>query len=659
MQQKRSRLISLDGIRGLAMILVFLNHIDPTFVSNLLPPSLGIISSTIFSSGVLGVSFLFILTGFLMAYIYNQPSEKLLFLQKRYTRILPLFLTLSVAMLILRNTPKISYLITVPLIIGLSFLANFLWVNVVKKINRQNFSKVIFISFLILQVVIGFIYLFVIMKFPPVVFNHQIPSLVREGMIGLINSTLTLPLGNYVPMLDGVYWSLTSEILFYVLYPTICVPFILYLASKKRITKIVFLITLIPLFAGAEILSRKILVISMLQISLFSYFVVGMALGYLYRKKEGLFEKLNFSSQKLLNYWSVVLFVIILILPHILQKIIPANFHPLINLLWALPFGTVIMLALNSKTALSKMLSSKFLIFIGMISYSIYLTHTPILHMVQDVFHASNFLTNTISILLSFGITVAISMLTFRLLEKPYFIKPKFNQKPINAPMNISKGRISAIISIMLGVYLLAVFSAFQSDFNFFSMQVPYSSNVLISPKVNANTSTVPINGNSKIIMQFKAKENNLGVITMSIDHKTARNKLVDLDSQLFFRIKEKGSSSWYSQSGYDLYKINGASVHHPFGFPLIVNSKDRTYVVELYLSNPSSGEYVVLDIVKNSMKTVYPINKMQLIRDPVKLMSFVENRITTVVGDRDARYVFFLFLPFLSISLYLIFSKR
>ena len=152
MQQNKSRLVSLDGIRGLAMILVFLNHIVPAFASSLLPSSLGIISATLFSSGVLGVSFLFILTGFLMAYIYPNPSQKLMFLQKRYTRIFPLFLTLCAVMLILKNTPKISYLITLPLIIVLGLFTHLIWVRVIKKLNKRNLAKTIFISFLFYKI---------------------------------------------------------------------------------------------------------------------------------------------------------------------------------------------------------------------------------------------------------------------------------------------------------------------------------------------------------------------------------------------------------------------------------------------------------------------------------------------------------------------------
>src|SRR4051794_33260812 len=107
MQPESDRLTSLDGIRGLAILSVFLNHINASSIS--LPAKLGIVSEVLFTSGVIGVSFLFILSGFLMAYIYPTASNKVAFLQKRYTRIFPLFLTMSVVSLVIFLFPHLAW----------------------------------------------------------------------------------------------------------------------------------------------------------------------------------------------------------------------------------------------------------------------------------------------------------------------------------------------------------------------------------------------------------------------------------------------------------------------------------------------------------------------------------------------------------------------
>lgn len=56
-----TRLSSLDGLRGFAIILVFLNHITTTFLNKYVPFDL---LGWFFGDGVTGVSFLFILSGF-------------------------------------------------------------------------------------------------------------------------------------------------------------------------------------------------------------------------------------------------------------------------------------------------------------------------------------------------------------------------------------------------------------------------------------------------------------------------------------------------------------------------------------------------------------------------------------------------------------------
>ena len=94
---KSNRLHTLDGLRGIAIIMVFLSHSNATFINRS-----SLLGGYIFNSGVIGVTFLFILSGFLMAYLYPQPKNKLSFLQKRYTRIFPLFLTMCTVLFILR-----------------------------------------------------------------------------------------------------------------------------------------------------------------------------------------------------------------------------------------------------------------------------------------------------------------------------------------------------------------------------------------------------------------------------------------------------------------------------------------------------------------------------------------------------------------------------
>src|SRR5581483_7990763 len=240
MEKNTNRLHALDGLRGFAMMLVFLTHVNPQFIIQTFPfvDWIGI-----FSSGVLGVSFFFILSGFLMAYLYPSPPSNVLFIQKRYTRIFPLFLTMTAFMLFLRNVPNIPWFYAIALLLICMLTSHVVWVYGVKKIDKPIVSRTLLFAFIFLQVIVGGVYLFFVMPKSPIVFNQEWSVVAREGLIGLVNATLTFPLGNYVPMLDGVYWSLAEEILFYVLYPWLIAPIVFLLQKKNKIIISLFVVS--------------------------------------------------------------------------------------------------------------------------------------------------------------------------------------------------------------------------------------------------------------------------------------------------------------------------------------------------------------------------------------------------------------------------------
>ena len=75
------------------------------------------------------------------------------------------------------------------------------------------------------------------------------------------------------------------------------------------------------------------------------------------------------------------------------------------------------------KGVLPKILSSKFLVFIGIISYSIYLSHTPVIHIMRPLFNLRHLPGDFFYAFATFLVTACISFTLYHLLEKPYFIK--------------------------------------------------------------------------------------------------------------------------------------------------------------------------------------------------------------------------------------------
>ncbi|MDE2590769.1 MAG: acyltransferase [Patescibacteria group bacterium] len=650
------RVNSLDGIRGLAILAVFLNHIEPAYVFKILPSFMLSITSMAFNSGVLGVSFLFVLSGFLMAYIYPNPKE-LEFLQKRYTRIFPLFLTMSFVALLFSIFPILLKGEGILLIILLAFIVHIIWLHILKK-QSNSIKRMVFISFLSLQLLMALFYAFWIMRHPPIVFNQQFPYWIKQGIIGLVNSTLTLPMGNYIPMLDGVYWSLASEILFYILYPVTCVPIIHYLSLQTKIVKYAFLFSLIPLFVGIDFMSQRLWGLHMLQFPLFYCFVTGMIVGHVFRTNpNAIYRITNFFKGKL--YFSpIILFLSVFFLYHVtLDR--STLFASWIHILWAIPFAFIIVLCLDQQTLLSKFLSSKLLIFFGMISYSIYLSHSFIIHMASSIFHPTTFFSTVVWLTCIFLSVIVLSSALYYLLERPYFIKTSTEKKKTNPTFSPSiKSSILAIGGISL--FYLILLSTYQSNFNFFSVEYPAGKSAIIYPLIK-NNNLISMQQYPLIKMHLYSMENNLGIITLHIKRDSISN---NINNVLTFFIKENGAQNWYSISTYKLNQfgevINNPfeNQYFPFGFPAIVNSKGKIYDIQLQLSTSGNG-YLLIDPSPFYIRTVYSINKSQFIKNPIKLLTFAIQRLTRIFENHEAKQAGLLFVPFLlfiflSVSFYI-----
>lgn len=116
----KRRLDVLDGLRGVAMLMVFFNHVDSTYIVQAFPPSLQQIVSFFFLSGKLGISFFFILSGFLMAYLYANPVP-IEFIERRYARIFPPFITMVLCMSVFRLFPSLSILLRIGLMLTVAY----------------------------------------------------------------------------------------------------------------------------------------------------------------------------------------------------------------------------------------------------------------------------------------------------------------------------------------------------------------------------------------------------------------------------------------------------------------------------------------------------------------------------------------------------------
>ncbi len=644
---ERKRLDSLDGLRGIAIILVLLNHIDSTFITNSFPHFLKPVVASFFSSGLnVGVAFLFILSGYLMAFIYPQPKNNLAFLQKRYTRIFPLFLTMTFVMSMYRVFPGLAPIVRIGIVLLAAVSTHIIWVYGIKKINKPILSRSLFIGFLGLQVIAAGIYALIIMRQPAIVFNQLIPSYLREGAIWLVNATLTLPFGDYVPMLDGVYWTLVCEVLFYCLYPIIYVPFVNVVSKQKRPLQILFLLSLLPLFAGLTLISENIMRFHMLKFPFFIYFATGVALGHLSHRNSPTLK--NFIDSVGFIAHPITLFAIIVLMRLSLVSA-SGQLYNWIVMLWAFPLTFVVASILHEKNTLGRFLSSKYLIFLGTISYSIYLSHTGIVDTLHILFRPDSLVSNLIFLTLAVGLSILMATILYRLLEKPYFIKTKNADAEIAPSHNLTFNRLSLLLIIFM---MAGIFFAYQSSFNVLSFDKTHNKDVITSPIFDAQTQKISLDQQPEILMKIKSPEDKLGIVTAHLTYEFMSEKKNTSDEppqELIFQIKESGAKEWYATSTYKPNEI-GDSKTHPFGFPLIEQAKDKEFDVRLALANTQSKENVYLNIDNGVvLHSVNQTNKKELLTHPAKLLNLLLQRFSNVATNSEAQMVVLQMVPFIA----------
>ncbi len=199
-------------------------------------------------------------------------------------------------------------------------------------------------------------------------------------------------------------------------------------------------------------------------------------------------------------------------------------------------------------------------------------------------------------------------------------------------------------ISLFIAAFLLATFvlilHALYLEKSLSSLRQSYPSSIFTGFKTGELLSGDLIRG------EFKAKENNLGIISIRF---LTFNRI---NSDIFtFRIKEKGKKEWYYVNIYNSREFGGYNLF-PFGFPIISNSKDRPYIFELESLRGKPKNAVAIDTAVPSVITTYKFSSDELLSDKKIFLQFILKKITLAVSGIDIRLFFsvYAFLIFIFI---------
>lgn len=624
----KRRLDVLDGLRGFAIILVFLNHIDSRFIKEALPVFLQPIVSFLFTSGNLGVTFFFILSGFLMGYLYTNPAP-MGFIERRYARIFPPFITMALCMWVFRLIPSLHLIARIGLILSVAFLVRSVWIH---GVQRFRFGPHLIRIFLFLQLVVAFWYGFIIMRNPPVWFD-SLPFFLKEGTVFAANATLTLPLGNYIPLLDGVYWSLAPEMIFYLLYPYLFSPTVHVLKKKPLPLVALFMLVLFPFFFGLSLLFKHTQGLSMLFIEYFIYFCGGIAIANHVRS-----HPKKIASQISFLLVNPFTFLSTLFLAFLVLGATSGTLMIIVRLLLVIPFGYIVYSLVEEETPLSTLFTKSQFLFLGTISYSMYIGHTAIVDGMHLIFRPYDLMSNVLFLVVTAIVFLLVATALHNIIEIPYFeFKP---EKKATEDIAITR---PLPYFILFFVFLFLFFTVYTSQFNFFSQQKKYKDIISAPVKITEKPFT----------FTFKSQEDNMGIILLHLTNvvgdtlpKDAKKIDPNIKQRFQIRMKEVGSNDWHASQDTAPAEI-GNSTSYPFGFPVVPQSKGKEFIVELSIINIDYTSAVLLNKDEYPLVTVHQIPKKTLLTNPLMLMMHTGEKLQTAFTNPEAIITLLCIMPF------------
>lgn len=222
---------------------------------------------------------------------------------------------------------------------------------------------------------------------------------------------------------SGHLWTISVEEQYYFILPFLA----LWLFRKTKGQKTFFFIAaFLLLLIGkslAVILKAKYPFVHVLPLSADS-FLMGILIGTFYNN-----QTLSHQRNHLLLCLGIILLFIVLLLP---SKNITGFHLLLIYPLQAIGFAFILICVLTGRDyPLNKLLRNKALVYLGKISFGLYIFHFPVIVQLAGLFNTKEVLMQFFGLLLMFLVTLILSLISYYLVEKPFLsFKKKFQIVP-------------------------------------------------------------------------------------------------------------------------------------------------------------------------------------------------------------------------------------
>jgi peptidoglycan/LPS O-acetylase OafA/YrhL len=641
----KQRLSALDGLRGFAALSVMFSHLT------LLPQS--IIDSPLFayfyavlSAGANSVQILFVLSGFLMAALYPEIVNILSYYQKRYARVMPLFVVVASYLGLVMLFPTFFAWWLHPIV--LIALASSAWLigQGIHIAHERDIplGKTLFFGFIALQIAV----LATVIAIAPRMAVQDLPAPFHNLYYVFSNLTLTTSFGEKPQSLSGVFWSLAPEIIFYLLYPLIVIPLIKAGRAWGRWASLLLTFSVLKILFDLDHLFFSVLSLHGLQIARSAGFVVGVWAGTLYRLQSNTWQKLSsWLSHPLVNAALLAIFLFVQWADTGLKIYGQLPHRNLYYFFSSLVIGLVVIACATPKTLINRIFSSKWLVAAGLVSYSLYLTHYEVVKFFEGWLPVwgvkaalgerwyAIFLILVVSL-----VSLSLAALLFKLVESLYFYRPKTTS---TKTAKITVQSIAAApwkVALVCTAFMLGFLALYAGD---------ASPSLLVSghtvphptPWYQLNTSLL----SKPFEFTLTARHNNLSSIEVALEYykeaaKTAQNR--PQPAELIFRL--------YDESGKQLFESRRAAYlvegdpQFPFGFPTISDSKGKTYRVVLSLEHGVESDQVFAKKASLNVVSVYTTTKSLT---PAYLLQQGMNRVVFAFSSPNFIFV----LVFIAVS--------
>ena len=185
------------------------------------------------------------------------------------------------------------------------------------------------------------------------------------------------------------------------------------------------------------------------------------------------------------------------------------------------------------------------------------------------------------------------------------------------------KGLIIIFLVFLLPLFFTSIY-IYKTGDNLSIPEYSYSKDIYTTVK---NTELL---AGDKIQGEFLAQENNLGIV--SVRFNTFNRINTDI---IVFRIKEKNQKEWYYEQSYESSKFGGYPFF-PFGFPIIEDSKGKSYMFVLESLKGELGKAVAITTEGSTIVAKHKFTKAELLLNKKDLIRLSLRKVFYSIGRED-----------------------